>query len=262
MSKTEIHTLICHRDLLMYMTAIKSLLRFSKHFAVVAHDDGSLTQRDRALLEKHVTGIQVIPKKLADKRMADVLRRFPNCRKYRADNIMSLQLLDFAMLSERGKIVAMDSDTLFLTNPQRLIKWAAKDEQEIIHLYEVNPHQQRQFLMKLGCDYPPHFCMGLVCFYQDVVNLHLVEECLSRVDVIDWWLAQNIFPILIRSKSSDYVAACFDPSTYQDINTLKDGAIFRHYWGSRLIHKPVLKKTYAEDTRRVFWDSRPTQWNP
>jgi hypothetical protein len=56
------------------MMAINSLLGFYKDFGVVAHDEGSFTRKDKALLEKYIKGIQIIPKKLVDKKMGNTLK--------------------------------------------------------------------------------------------------------------------------------------------------------------------------------------------
>src|ERR1017187_7503089 len=59
-AQTELHTLTCRKHLFMYITAVKSLLRFISDVAVVAHDDGSLTIKDIATIEHHIDGIRVI----------------------------------------------------------------------------------------------------------------------------------------------------------------------------------------------------------
>src|SRR3569833_2664748 len=63
---TEVHTLTCHDHVFMYITAIKSLLRFVSDLAVVVHDDGTLTEQDVSKLEHHIVGIKVIRRVEAD----------------------------------------------------------------------------------------------------------------------------------------------------------------------------------------------------
>ena len=57
-AKVEIHTLTSHRHLFMYMTAIKSFLRYFNEIAVIVHDDGSLTKKDNVLLKHHIRGLK------------------------------------------------------------------------------------------------------------------------------------------------------------------------------------------------------------
>src|SRR5579862_8125531 len=60
-SDIEVHMLLCHRDVGMSLQSLKSLLRFAPEpFAVVLHDDGTLTSEDRAHLAHHFPGIRII----------------------------------------------------------------------------------------------------------------------------------------------------------------------------------------------------------
>lgn len=248
-AKTEIHTLVCHRHVLMYLTAVKSLLRFSADFAVCVHDDGSLTAADRALIESHVEGVRVIPKAEADAAMEVCLKGRPRCLELRRSQIVSIQLFDFALLSRTGRVAAIDSDTLFLGRPDQLLEWAASDDREVLHLYEKKPREQASFLAAAGCAYPPHFCMGFACFPKAVVDVDRIEKTLSRVEKYDWWISQNVFPTLIEGR---FPARHFDPASYQDLYRLNARPVFRHYWGSILRDDSFLQRVYSDDTHRVF----------
>ncbi|MCX5680671.1 MAG: hypothetical protein NTZ95_08580 [Candidatus Omnitrophica bacterium] len=253
-AKTEVHTLTCHSHLPMYITSIKSLLRFCDEIAVVTHDDGSLSSTDIKLLEKHIKGVKVIGRRDADVMAAEHLKQFPNCSKYRDAVLISLQLFDFMLYSKTGKIIALDSDTLFLRKPKRLIEWILSDNKEIIHIYEKYPYRQMEFLSKFNYDQPANFCMGFGCYYRDIVDLKTVATVLDKVDNYDWWLAQNIFAVLIKGRSGEYPAHYFEKSEYQDFNTIKDGAVFRHYWFNVMFTRPSngLWDIYLKDARKVI----------
>jgi hypothetical protein len=250
-ARVEVHTLVCHRHLSMYLTAVKSLLRFGMDVSVAAHDDGSLTPRDRALLEAHVSGIRITPKAAADREMEEVLRNRPRSLAFRRSGVVAMQLFDFAHFSRAEKVLAMDSDTLFLEEPQRLRDWAAGGNGEILHIYESRPSGQEAFLAKLDCRYPPHFCMGLAAFPRELVDLDLIEETLERAGTFDWWLTQNIFPVLIEARTSESGGLFLDPREYQGADTLQAGAVFRHYWASVLRNREIVRHAYIEDTRKV-----------
>jgi len=72
-ASVEVHTLTAHHHLTMYLTAIKSLLRYYDDVAVVVHDDGSLDASDGARLRDHVNGIRLIGRATADAEMAVLL---------------------------------------------------------------------------------------------------------------------------------------------------------------------------------------------
>jgi len=255
-AKTEVHSLICHRYLNMSLTAIKSLLRFHSSLAVILHDDGSLTDDDTILLRSHIKGVCIISKADADEKIFAMLQKYPNCRKYRGNLINSLQLFDFALLSNTGKIIAMDSDVLFFQPPARLIDWIQNNTKEIIYYVEESPLQQKEFLLKFGyTNYNPNFCFGFVCFHKEVIDLETIESVLSKIDTMNWVLNQNVFAILMNNISHEYPRCVFDKNTYQDITSINDGKIFRHYkysWLSTEFEVSNLLDVYREDVENVL----------
>jgi hypothetical protein len=244
--KTEVHSLVSHSHLFLYLTAIKSLLRFTSDFAVVVHDDGSLTHKDKILLRDHVRGIEIINRKDADEKLARILSQFPNCQKFRKQQLNSIQLFDFSFLSKSGKVVALDSDTLFLQSPKRLVEFAQTENEEVIHLYEKTSNLQKEFLHNFGCSYPPNFNFGFVCFYKEIIDLRLIEAILSKLEVYDWWTGQSIFPILIENNSNNFKASSFDAQKYQNINNVETNAVFRHYWSNVLVNSLKKGKRYKD----------------
>lgn len=90
-----------HKDVLMYLAAVKS---FARHFLpaeVHVVDDGSLTVNDRALLTEHVTGIRFHA--LEDFREPDL----PHGGTWE-------RLIAIARLSESRYVIQLDADTLTL----------------------------------------------------------------------------------------------------------------------------------------------------
>ena len=248
----EIHTLVCSRHLSMYLTAIKSLLRFGVDFSVVVHDDGSLTAADRSTLETHIKGIRVVSKDQADREMAVLLKNHPRSLEFRGENVVAMQLFDLAHYAKTKRILSLDSDTLFLKKPQELVDWAAGAGPDILHLHERYPYSQKEFLIKVGCPYPPNFCMGLAAFPKSLVDLDLIERTLERAGRFDWFSSQNVFPVLIHARSPKADEHFLDARAYQDFNTLQPGAVFRHYWSSGFMTDDRLKRTFVEDTRKFF----------
>lgn len=248
-AKTEVHT-ITGRDyhLFFYILAVKSLLRFYNDIAIVVHDDGSLTNKDTMLLENHIRGIKIIEKRIADKKIAGILKRFPNSSKYRSSYFNSMQLFDYTFFSKTDKILSLDSDTLFLRKPNQLIEWISNDKKEIIWCYEQKALGQEEFLSEIKCDFPPHVNIGLLCFYKQIIDLEKIEDTLGKRKTFDWVTGQNVFPVLIKNKSRKYKISFFDTTKYQcplifkNRLIFKNGAIFKHYWTSWGIQKVYTKE--------------------
>ena len=52
---------VCHRDLGMYLLAVKSLARYVLPNGVFVLDDGSLTEHDKLILYSHIIGLEILP---------------------------------------------------------------------------------------------------------------------------------------------------------------------------------------------------------
>lgn len=88
-----------HKDVLMYLAAIKSFARRVSLSGVHVVDDGSLTPEDRRLLGRHVPGVQFL--------------QLGDCRDSRLPVGGTWErLIAIARLSESGYVVQLDADTL------------------------------------------------------------------------------------------------------------------------------------------------------
>lgn len=54
---------LCHRDVLMYLLAVKSFVRFLPAFRICIVNDGSLDEDDRDVLRTHIPGIEIFDAK-------------------------------------------------------------------------------------------------------------------------------------------------------------------------------------------------------
>ena len=233
-AETEIHTLTCHKHVFMYITAIKSLLRFVSDVAVVVHDDGSLTPTDIATIEKHIEGIRVIRRGDADQVMASLLASCPKTAEYRSKVVNSLELTDHALLANKEKLIITNSDTLFLQRPEEVIQWIAADRESVLCVYEKEPYQQAEFLNRLGSPFPPHLTFALVCLRKSLVEPAEIEKYMSLVEPADspWYVGQNLLPVLLGGKLSADKIEFLDKQKYEASAEFRDGAVFRHYWTS------------------------------
>jgi hypothetical protein len=235
----EVHTLTAHHHLLMYLTAIKSLLRFYDDVAVVVHDDGSLNADDAASLREHVGGIRIIERADADATMRSHLAARPHSQRLR-DNIL---------LARTERLVNLNSDVLFLSEPNELVDWLAKDDRSIAGVYEETPAKQKDFLAVYACPFPPHVTTALACLPRDIYDASFLEEILSRADA-DWFTAQNVYPLLYHHQGDRHAVRFFDKDRYQSSGVFGEGAVFRHYWTST----GWFNELQARDSERVLAD--------
>lgn len=237
---TELHTLTCHKHVYMYITAIKSLLRFISGLAIVVHDDGSLTTADITTIEQHIPGARVIRRSDADEIAKKLLASFPKTRAFRDTVINALELTDHGLLAARKKIVVTNSDTLFLRRPDELIRWIASDGHDVLCVYEEAPWQQAEFLSRMKSPFPPHVTLALLCLSKDMVDAAEIEAVLNQVQPTDdpWFIGQNTLPAVIGKKIDPGQVRFLDRHRYQASAVFREGAIFRHYWSSAASLRP------------------------
>lgn len=249
-SQTELHTLTCHDHVFMYITAIKSLLRFVPDLAVVVHDDGSLTTKDITTIEYHIVGIKVIRRSEADKIVGKLLASCPKTASYRSEVINSLELTDHALLAGRARVIITNSDTLFLRRPDEIIQWIDADDGHVLCVYEEQPVQQAEFLTRMLSSFPPHLTLALVCLYKPVVEPAEMEELMNQVERTDapWFIGQNLLPVLIGKKVRENEIKFLDSRRYQASGKFEEGAVFRHYWTSLVNLRPQ----YSADAAKVI----------
>lgn len=240
--RAEVHSLVCHKHLGLYLPAIKSLLRFYSRLTIVVHNDGSLTNRDKKILTKQIKNIRIINPEQADQLINTQISQFKKISNYRKNHLIAKQLIDYLLLAETDKIISLDSDTLFLRYPRQIIDWIEADNGQILYSYEQNPHGQKKFLSETGLDFPPNLCAGFMCLYRQILDLQLIEKLLNHLGAFDWWTTQNIYPALISQSDWADSAIGLNPSQYQSwCNFDNPEPIFRHYWASNGLSNEYLK---------------------
>ena len=123
LSETGVHSAVPHRYLCAYLVTIKSLLHYQPDLAVFVHDDGSLTEEDKILIRAHVDGVQIVDRAAADRRFEERAND-AFLAKVRCSYTSYLKLFDPTLMSDKRRIVILDTDTLFLKRPTAVIDWS------------------------------------------------------------------------------------------------------------------------------------------
>ncbi|WP_013334345.1 hypothetical protein [Gloeothece verrucosa] len=122
-AKLNIHSLLCHQHLEMGLLCLGSLLKFSSlPLQLIIHDDGSLTSEDIEKLKKGLKDVKIVLRAEADELTNQLLKRHPNCYKFRYENVLGLKLLDIPLFSQ-GDIAYCDSDVLFFRPFDGMFCW-------------------------------------------------------------------------------------------------------------------------------------------
>lgn len=163
-AELELHTLVGHGTLPLYLLAARSFGRLLPEARPVVHDDGTLTLFDRALLRRCVGGVTLIGSAEADALLARRLAGYPELLAARRGNVRLRQLVDYCALAASERIVGADADVLLLARPERVLAWAGGGEESILYSPErepKGPHWVPRLLP--GTPHAADLCCGFVC---------------------------------------------------------------------------------------------------
>lgn len=249
----EIHTLLCRRDVLAYLYAVKSLLFYSSNFSVVVHDDGTLTNSDLAILRRHLPGIRIIGRAEGDAAVIPALRSFPVLTSYRQAIPNARQFLDFTLLSGASRLISLDADVLFLERPVEVLNWAAGQSPTVLVGHEKDwESEQDRRLDRTALAYFPNINIGLMCFPRELLRLDRAEQILQAFGgTPDWWTGQAAIAVLIQdyARQNPAQAQYLDGDRYIHNTRLDRPAVMKHYWAVRR-HRTGWSN-YREDLNKV-----------
>jgi hypothetical protein len=192
----EIHSLVCHRDVNMMLTSAKSLLRYLPEAALVLHDDGSITEADRDLFERHLPGSQIIGRSEADDEMRKLLPA--DVFAARAKYFFLLKLFDFNHFNRGRKTILLDSDIVFLAPPTEIVEWARTPGAAPFYNEDWCP-SYRAKSVPAGIVLPPKLNAGFMGF-DGRFSLHQIWDCCRSVD---YWLEdQTIYALLLAGRDA------------------------------------------------------------
>ena len=124
----SVHMVTCHRDLDMALWALRSFTYFAEVSPpIFVHDDGSLTEQDKAALRNGLARCTVIDRADADQAVDRWLAAYPHSRQMRKapSFYCALKLFDPWVYTTNDVVVLIDSDVLFFGAPDELLACAA-----------------------------------------------------------------------------------------------------------------------------------------
>ena len=252
-SSVEIQTILCHRDVLAYLYAVKSLLLYSQDFCVTVHDDGTLSDSDLRLIQHQLKGVRVISRAEADAEVLPKLESYPSLASYRRTIVTALQVLDFGLLGRAPKRISLDADILFLDRPAELLDWMSGNGPELLVGQEKGwTSEQDRRLGATPLEFFPNINIGLMCFDQDLVDLKRVDEIIRCMpEAPSWITSQIIFAVLIQDFARLHPGQVqyLSGDRYLHTPPLDRKAVMKHYWSVR--RTGVGWPLYEEDLRKI-----------
>ncbi len=198
----EIHVLTSAKDWLNLVWTLKTFYHFSgRNYGLCIHDDGTLTPKVLAVLQHHFPSARFILQSEADAEILAELARFPRCLEFRRTNTLAMKLFDFLHYLKTDRMLLIDSDILFFSEPTELLR---RIEDPEYHLNSVNPDVSSAYTVtastvreQFGFELLADFNAGLGLIQRNSLPLDWIEEFLSLPDILghSWRIEQTLFAL-------------------------------------------------------------------
>jgi len=230
----EIHVFTCSQDWLNLIWALKSFYWASKRqYALCIHDDGTLTDANRATLQQHFPNARIIDRPSADARVLAELQNYPRCLEFRQSNHLAPKVFDFASYLETDRMLLLDSDILFFSEPTELLQRIEDPgyllntvNGDVSSAYTIDPQVVKD---KLSFDVIDRFNSGLGLIHKASFNLNWIEEFLVLPEILGhfWRIEQTLYALLSSRFGAELLPPAYDVHLDGGIGTSPS----RHYVG-------------------------------
>lgn len=239
----EIHVLTSSGDWLNLLWALKSFYLYSgRTYALCIHDDGTLSDEAREAITSALPHARLISRETADRRVEPLLANYPRCQKLRATNTLALKVFDFIAFLESERMMILDSDILFFTEPAALL--ATLDHcprnslnQDWRYGYTIDLKVGDE----LGIELPALVNSGLGLIHRESMRFDWIEEFLALPGILGH--PHQIEQTLIALCSAKFGFSMLPPEYDVHTGPIREGVPCRHYAGPT---RPLL---YGEGMR-------------
>ncbi len=226
----SIHILFGHRDVCIAFWALASFYSISEHIGkLTLHDDGSLTSRDKELLQKSFPHARIVSKADLEETARQVLMKYPEVLNFfRTPFWQARKLLDTYLSVQGSHALIIDSDTLWFRNPSILMNAFVRKEQAAFMMSNAGTLCKMPF--KDGSmleDSRALLNSGIVFYDIASFSLERLEEYLSKIDIEKphHFMEQAGFAYALSNPKE------LSPADYPIKGVLEKDAVMRHYTG-------------------------------
>jgi hypothetical protein len=250
-STVPVHVLTGKDDWPLAAWMLASLFHFSETaWPVVIHDDGTLPEEGRTLLQRLFPNTRFISRQEADTAMATALRPYSMCRQYRNSHPLGLKIFDMAHFAASDRFLALDSDVLFFQPPREITEWSKNPDageswfnEDVQEGSLISPSDAQE---QLGVRLWPRVNSGLCLIQRRAIDFGFCDHALGATSILRghiWRVEQTLFALC----ASRHGRGGLLPKTYE-VTLNRDGspeAITRHYVGA------VRQRFFGEGLKRL-----------
>ena len=244
----ELHVLTSEKDWVNLMWSLKSFYHFvDKPYALAVHGDASLPKEAVDAFKAHFPQARVIEQSSARQEVLDGLGDYPQCKKFRETNTLSIKVFDFLHYLSADKMILFDSDLLFFKKPEAFLERLERTgtrvnsfNRDVATAYAIEKSQIEQAGKLIADEVNSGF--GIV--HKDSMPLEWLEEFLSIPGMIDghfWRIEQTMYALCASRFGVELL-----PDEYRVfLDGPVEGRPFRHYVGA------IRDQMYVEGMRKL-----------
>jgi len=211
----------------------------------VLHDDGSLSARSIDQLREEWPDMSIITRTEANRRAAEQLVGHPKVLWLRNHNFRTTQLVDYFLFAEQRRVLAVDTDVVFLRKPTEILSWIFAPE-HARSCFAYSPEDPDpggiHWLPEAvpGAPFIPAMCCGFAAVQADVfLDLDYLEDLIDRTDpdvrVQQRLVTQMYYSLLGGRLPAHQVVSLGEPYRSGPLSILPscDERAICHYFGHR-----------------------------
>lgn len=231
----EVHVFTCAQDWLNLVWTLKTFYHYSQRcYALCIHDDGSLTEGDRATLQHHFPNARIIDRPSADARVLSELQAYPRCLEFRKTNHLAPKVFDFASYLESDRMLLLDSDILFFAEPITLLQRIENPNYclntvngDVSSAYTIDPIVVKE---KHGFAVIDRFNSGLGLIHKASLDFDWIDKFLALPDILGhfWRIEQTLYALFSSRYGVELLPQEYDVRLEPNLIGLPS----RHYVGA------------------------------
>ncbi len=255
-SESVIYCAIGNNASRQYLAAIKSFLRFYNDVRVVVQSDGTLTEKYENEIRSHLPGVEIYSQddmfecidNFVSPELADLLPNRDDYFKHTSVKIVYLKFLNVIFRLNGSKVVIIDSDILFLRNPEFIVNWL---KSEYTHdFYGEGSNARSADFHNMGFEFKS---LDVANFSSGTIGIggHVAQEELVRIFkkirdydsslFYSWEIEQALWSIIMATRKNpvniDSLRDVYVGSGWRSYRDLKDNAVIAHFAGAVRFNK-------------------------
>lgn len=259
----EMHSMAGENQVAMGLWSTWSAMRFLPRGRFVLHDDGTLSEASLAQWRRLLPGMRVVSLAEGKAAVADRFSHAPKLVAWTQGYHFGLKLGSFQVIGETPRILEVDSDVLFFSQPDVLLEalkdpdWTYAWNQQTSYPYAYPEALLSEILGDLIRPLPPRLNGGLIASTRmSEDEIHRLDDILraleadARVDHLRYWMHQTLLACVASRRGSQARPLPGEYDVY--VGSRRPESVTRHYVG----HPRIRPRFFTEGVPALIRSAR------